>query len=126
VIRERLIQFRYEILKAVFCRNTNGFINFELFRYKWQIHRHEWGHISDWRYLKLADWLFDQTALPASNTDIPSGDLENCNRPHDNARLGYYNPRNEVAILHGSMIGTCFRPIDGRAFFKGECGRAVR
>jgi len=67
--------------------------------------------------------MFRPGAVPANHHGKPLSDLEECMRKRDLATLRYYNPTNEIAIRHGSCIGTCFSDArqNLRAYFLAEC-----
>ena len=87
------------------------------------IDNNEFGNISEKEYARRADRIWGGRAVLVNLNGPPLGSLEECTRGQDTARLRYNNLTNELGILHGRIIGTFFRPKDGRAKFLFECKR---
>ena len=128
VWRVKYLRFRYWLMTHLFSpyKHTSGFASYDLFRRHYRKHviqRNEFGSISQREYARRADKIWGGVSVPVNISGPPHGPLEQCTREHDGAFLRYNNPLNELGILHGRMIGTFFRPTNGRSMFLDECRR---
>ena len=115
MILSGLKRSRYERMarRGKLYRYTAGFIDFDDFVYHFYGHSAEIG-INDW--IEFAGWVDRFCGGPKDS------DTDECQRNSDGAILRYNNVSNVFGVLHAdNLIGTCFRPDEGRVYFEDKC-----
>jgi hypothetical protein len=110
------------VLKLILCRYANGFVNFELFRYKYRKHAKALGITSQWVYLWKADAFWGVSAAEANHQGAPLGNIEKCLRKSNYTLIRYNNQTSAISFLRRSFIETYYRP-EPRDYFLTECSR---